>query len=242
MSLVLLFHYLLFNMVRMLVHPSSGACDLLWIYFMCCIALVRCVLVLRCGSAGVVWYPYAGWSTTVWFGWGGVVSLCRLKHYSVVRLGWCGILMQALFVFGSPETSSLEFSCGGTFLPVLWKSVYRFPETHQEVVYRAAVLTSIAYWLHQIEFLPFNLYHRFLQWELSSPRPCPSLGRRPRLLRWWWCVYWIVCIELSAEEHSAKKSSSIVVQLSFSGSIDSRSSCLDWNCMLPSIFVAFEVI
>jgi len=39
-------------MFRMLVHPSSGACDLLWINFMCCIALVRCVLVLRCGSAG----------------------------------------------------------------------------------------------------------------------------------------------------------------------------------------------
>jgi len=37
-----------------------GACDLLWIYFMCCIALVRCVLVLRCGSVGVMWYPYAG--------------------------------------------------------------------------------------------------------------------------------------------------------------------------------------
>ena len=60
MSLVLLFHYLLLNMFRMLVQPSSGACDFLWIYFMCCIALVRCVLVLRCGSAGVVWYPYAG--------------------------------------------------------------------------------------------------------------------------------------------------------------------------------------
>ena len=29
-----------------------------------CIALVRCVLVLRCGSAGVVWYPYAGWGTS----------------------------------------------------------------------------------------------------------------------------------------------------------------------------------
>ena len=40
--------------------PSSGVCDLLWIYFMGCTALVRCVLVLRCGSAGVVWYPYAG--------------------------------------------------------------------------------------------------------------------------------------------------------------------------------------
>jgi hypothetical protein len=35
----LLFHYLLLNMFRMLVHPSSAACDLLWIYFMCCIAL-----------------------------------------------------------------------------------------------------------------------------------------------------------------------------------------------------------
>ena len=60
MSLVLLFHYLLLNMFQMLVHPSSGVCDLLWIYFLCCIALVRCVLVLRCGSAGVVGYPYAG--------------------------------------------------------------------------------------------------------------------------------------------------------------------------------------
>ena len=63
MSLALLFHHLLLNKFWMLVHPSSGACDLLWIYFMCCISLVRCMLVLRCGSAGVVWYPYAGWSS-----------------------------------------------------------------------------------------------------------------------------------------------------------------------------------
>ena len=61
MSLDLLFHYLLLSVFRMLVHPSSGACDLLWIYFMCYIALVLCVLVLRCGSAGAVWYPDAGW-------------------------------------------------------------------------------------------------------------------------------------------------------------------------------------
>ena len=54
MSLASLFHYLPLNVFRMLVHPSSGACDLLWICFMGCIALVRCVLVLRCGSAG--WY------------------------------------------------------------------------------------------------------------------------------------------------------------------------------------------
>ena len=52
MSLALLFHHLLLKMFRILVYPSSGACDLLWIYFMCCIALVRCVLVLRCGSGG----------------------------------------------------------------------------------------------------------------------------------------------------------------------------------------------
>ena len=56
MSLALLFHYLMLNMFRMLVHPSSGACDLLWIYFM------------------------------LWFD----VCWC----YGVVRLGWCGILMQ----------------------------------------------------------------------------------------------------------------------------------------------------
>jgi len=28
MSLALLFHYLLLNMFRMFIHPSSGACDL----------------------------------------------------------------------------------------------------------------------------------------------------------------------------------------------------------------------
>jgi len=31
-------------------------------YFMGCIALVRIVLVLRCGLAGVVWYPYTGFN------------------------------------------------------------------------------------------------------------------------------------------------------------------------------------
>ena len=42
------------------------------------------------------------------------------------------------------------------------------------------------------KFLPFNLYHRFLQWALSTPGPRPSLSRRPRRLRRCWCVYWIV--------------------------------------------------
>jgi len=30
-----------------------------------CIGLVRCVLELSCGLAVVVWYPYAGWGTSV---------------------------------------------------------------------------------------------------------------------------------------------------------------------------------
>jgi len=53
MSLTLLFLYLMLNMFRMLIHLSSGA--YLLSYFMGCNAPVRCVLVLRCGLAGVVW-------------------------------------------------------------------------------------------------------------------------------------------------------------------------------------------
>jgi len=46
MSLALLFHFLLFNMFRMLIHPSSGACDLFDELFHGLYCL-----------AGVVWYP-----------------------------------------------------------------------------------------------------------------------------------------------------------------------------------------
>ena len=63
MLLALLFHYLLLNMFRMLVHPSSGACDL----------FVELFHVLCCSGSMCV-------GITVWFGWGGVVSGCRLKH------------------------------------------------------------------------------------------------------------------------------------------------------------------
>ena len=66
MPLILLFHYLLLNMFRMLVHPSSGVCDLLWI--------ISCVVLL--------------WFDVCW---------C----YGVVRLGWCGIFMQAEAVLQS---------------------------------------------------------------------------------------------------------------------------------------------
>jgi len=62
-SLALLFHYLMLNMFRMLIHPSSGACDL-------CAELFHG---LYCSGSMCV-------GVTLWFGCGGVVSVCRLKH------------------------------------------------------------------------------------------------------------------------------------------------------------------
>ena len=55
MSLALLFHYLMLNMFRMLVHPSSGACDL----------FVELFHGLYCSGSMCV-------GVMVWFGWGGV--------------------------------------------------------------------------------------------------------------------------------------------------------------------------
>ena len=63
MSLTLLFHYLMFNMFRMLIHPSSGACDLF-------IELFRWLYCSGSMCVGVM----------LWFGWGGEVSVSRLKH------------------------------------------------------------------------------------------------------------------------------------------------------------------
>ena len=63
MSLTLLFHYLKFSTLRMLIHPSSGACDL----------FVELFHGLHCSGSMCV-------GVTLWFGWGGVVSVCRLKH------------------------------------------------------------------------------------------------------------------------------------------------------------------
>ena len=54
MSFALLFHYIMLN-----IHLQELATSLLS-YFMGCVALVGCVLVLRCGLDGVVWYPDPG--------------------------------------------------------------------------------------------------------------------------------------------------------------------------------------
>ena len=58
MSLALLFHHLMLNMFRKLIHPSSGACDL----------FVELFHGLYCSGAMCV-------GVTLWFGWGGVVSV-----------------------------------------------------------------------------------------------------------------------------------------------------------------------
>ena len=63
MSLAILFHHLLLNMFPMLVHPIFRSLRL----------TVDLFHVLYFSGSMCV-------GVTVWFGWGGVVSLCRLKH------------------------------------------------------------------------------------------------------------------------------------------------------------------
>jgi len=63
MSLAVLFHYLMLNMFRMLIHPSSGTCDL----------FVELFHGLYCSGSMCV-------GVTLRFGCGGVVSVCRLRH------------------------------------------------------------------------------------------------------------------------------------------------------------------
>ena len=68
MSLAFVFHYLMLNMFRMLIHPSSGACDL----------FVELFHELYCSGMMFV-------GVTLWFGWGGVVSGCKLKQCFSLR-------------------------------------------------------------------------------------------------------------------------------------------------------------
>ena len=63
MSLALLFLYLMLNMFRMLIHPSSGACDL----------FIELFHGLYCSGSMCV-------GVTLRFGCCGVVSVCRLKQ------------------------------------------------------------------------------------------------------------------------------------------------------------------
>jgi hypothetical protein len=63
MSLAFSLHYLMLNIFRVLIHPSSGTCDLF-------VELFHGLYGSGTLCVGV----------TLWFGWCGVVSGCRLKH------------------------------------------------------------------------------------------------------------------------------------------------------------------
>jgi len=63
MSLALLFHYLMLNKFLMLIHQSSGGCDLF-------VELFHGLYFSGSMSVGV----------TLWFDCGAVVSVCRLRH------------------------------------------------------------------------------------------------------------------------------------------------------------------
>ena len=61
--LFLLLLYSVLSMFRVLIHPSSGACGL----------FIELFHGLYCSGSMFV-------GVTLWFGCGGVVSVCRLKH------------------------------------------------------------------------------------------------------------------------------------------------------------------
>jgi len=61
MPLALLFHYLILNMFRMLIHPFTRAFELFELFHG-----------LYCTGSICV-------GVTLWFGCGGVVSVCRLR-------------------------------------------------------------------------------------------------------------------------------------------------------------------
>jgi hypothetical protein len=64
MSLAVLFHYLMLSMFRVLIHPSSGACDLFVELFrgLYCSGTMCVGVTVWFGWGGVVWYPDAGFS------------------------------------------------------------------------------------------------------------------------------------------------------------------------------------
>ena len=66
MSLALLFQYLILNTFRMLIHPSSGACDLF-------VEIISWVVLL--------WFDACWCYVVVWLGWCGVHMQCLQFHY-----------------------------------------------------------------------------------------------------------------------------------------------------------------
>ena len=90
MSLALLFHCLMLSMFRMLIHPSSGACDL----------FVELFRGLYCSGSMCV-------GVTLWFGCGGVVSVYRLRHYSALLFHYLMLSMFPMLIHPSSGACDL---------------------------------------------------------------------------------------------------------------------------------------
>jgi len=172
-----------------------------------------------------------------WLGCQVLASFSLIRSFNLVmkelQLRWTGATLGPFLFLDLLKYHLLNFHAE-EHLPILWKSVYRFPETHQEVSQSSRLLPIDC--IRSSFFLSISII-------AYSNGHFPLLG----LVLCWADNRHVsdgagVCIELSAEEHIATKSSSIPVQVSFSGSVDSWSSCLDWNCRLLSIFLAFEVV
>ena len=69
MPLALLFHYLMFNMFRMLIYPSSGACDL----------FVELFHGLYCSGSMCV-------DVTLWFGCGALVPQPAYGYHTTTAI------------------------------------------------------------------------------------------------------------------------------------------------------------
>ena len=125
MSLALLFHYLLFNMFQMLIQPSSGACDV----------FVELFHGLYCSGLMCV-------GVTLRFGGGGVVSICRLKHW--------GFHPQQILEAAAAQTQGEEASADyTTVIPPALALIYL--PLPQPVMHLPAHFRSLAFhWLlHQ---------------------------------------------------------------------------------------------
>ena len=103
------------NKFRMLIHPSSGACDF----------FVELFHGLYCSGSMCV-------GVTLWYGFVGV-SVCTLKHcwcYVVVWLWWCGIRMQveALLVLRCGLAVVVWYLYAGwstTMISPIWRQIIR---------------------------------------------------------------------------------------------------------------------
>jgi len=130
-----------------------------------CIALVRCVLVLRFGSAGVVWYPYAGWNTSA--------SACWSSFPHPGRIACCSAPNSR-----PPATKTLHTICvnNTSIVSSSWWWAYKCPK-HVEQVISAIKHSVTSSWFSSVRlrgnfFTSWNIrfkIHIFSMYLVSTP-------------------------------------------------------------------------